>query len=40
MIGADVITMPFNGIEKLIRHPLTDIGLERFISDYKKAHKV
>jgi transaldolase len=40
LIGADVITMPYNVIEKLIKHPLTDIGLEKFISDYKKAHNV
>jgi len=39
LIGADIITMPYNVIEKLIRHPLTDIGLEKFIADYKKAHK-
>ena len=37
LIGADVITMPYNVIAKLINHPLTDIGLEKFISDYKKA---
>ena len=35
MIGADVITMPFNVIEQLIKHPLTDIGLEKFLSDWK-----
>jgi len=40
LIGADVITMPYSVIEKLIKHPLTDIGLEKFIADYKKAHKV
>ncbi|TET93651.1 MAG: fructose-6-phosphate aldolase [Candidatus Zixiibacteriota bacterium] len=40
LIGADVITMPYGVIEKLIKHPLTDIGLEKFITDYKKAHKV
>lgn len=39
MIGADVVTMPYDVIEKLIKHPLTDIGLEKFISDYKKAGK-
>ncbi len=39
IIGADVITMPYSVIEKLIKHPLTDIGLEKFISDYKKAKK-
>lgn len=39
LIGADIITMPYGVIEKLIKHPLTDIGLEKFIADYKKAHK-
>lgn len=39
MIGADVVTMPYGVIEQLIKHPLTDIGLEKFISDYKKANK-
>lgn len=37
MIGADVVTMPFSVIGQLMKHPLTDIGLEKFISDYKKA---
>jgi len=35
MIGADVITMPLKVIDQLIKHPLTDIGLERFLSDWK-----
>lgn len=39
LIGADVITMPYGVIEKLVKHPLTDIGLEKFIADYKKAYK-
>ena len=39
LIGADVVTMPYSVIEKLIKHPLTDIGLEKFLSDYKKAKK-
>lgn len=39
MLGADVITMPFKVIKGLIKHPLTDIGLEKFIADYKKANK-
>jgi transaldolase len=39
MLGADVITMPFKVIKSLIKHPLTDIGLEKFIADYKKANK-
>jgi transaldolase len=34
-IGADVVTMPFEVIEKLVKHPLTDVGLERFTSDWK-----
>ena len=37
LIGADVITMPFAVIERLIKHPLTDIGLKKFIDDYRKA---
>ncbi len=39
MIGADVCTMPFDVIEKLFKHPLTDIGLEKFLSDWKKANQ-
>ncbi|MFN3872861.1 MAG: fructose-6-phosphate aldolase [Ignavibacterium sp.] len=37
LIGADVCTMPFNVIDKLFNHPLTDIGLEKFLSDWKKT---
>lgn len=37
LLGADVCTMPLSVIEMLIKHPLTDSGLEKFISDYKKA---
>jgi len=33
-LGADVATMPFNVIEQLLKHPLTDIGLEKFLSDW------
>ncbi len=39
LIGADVITMPFDVISKLIKHQLTDIGLAKFLEDYKKAPK-
>jgi transaldolase len=39
LIGADVCTMPYKVIKSLIHHPLTDIGLEKFIADYKKANK-
>jgi len=39
LIGADVVTMPYDVIAKLIKHPLTDIGLAKFLDDYKKANK-
>ena len=39
MIGAHVATIPFNVIEQLIRHPLTDKGIEKFLSDWKKIPK-
>ena len=39
MMGADVATMPFDVINKLFNHPLTDIGLEKFLSDWKKTQK-
>lgn len=37
MMGADICTMPFKVIDQLINHPLTDIGLERFLADWKKG---
>lgn len=37
-IGADVVTAPLSAITGLLKHPLTDIGLEKFLSDYKKAN--
>ncbi|MGA3286851.1 MAG: fructose-6-phosphate aldolase [Bacteroidota bacterium] len=37
MIGADICTMPFKVIDQLIKHPLTDIGIERFLADWKKT---
>jgi transaldolase len=36
MAGADVATMPFAVIEALLRHPLTDSGLKRFLEDWQK----
>ncbi|MDD5431825.1 MAG: fructose-6-phosphate aldolase [Candidatus Omnitrophica bacterium] len=35
-IGAHISTIPFAVIEQLIKHPLTDIGIARFLEDYKK----
>jgi transaldolase len=39
LMGAHVATMPFDVIEKLFRHPLTDLGLEKFLSDWKKSNQ-
>jgi transaldolase len=36
-IGADCATMPLSVIKQLYKHPLTDIGLEKFLADNKKA---
>ena len=38
LLGADVATMPFSIMEKLFHHPLTDSGLEMFLSDHKRSH--
>ena len=37
--GADVVTCPLNSILGLLNHPLTDIGLAKFLADHKKANK-
>ncbi len=36
LAGADIATIPYEVIEKMSKHPLTDSGLERFLSDWKK----
>jgi transaldolase len=36
--GADVVTCPLSAITGLFYHPLTDIGLEKFLADHKKAN--
>lgn len=38
-IGADIATIPFEVFNKLFNHPLTDIGLARFLSDWEKLRK-
>lgn len=38
-IGADVMTGPLSAIVGLLKHPLTDIGLAKFLADYKKGNK-
>ncbi|TLX97892.1 MAG: fructose-6-phosphate aldolase, partial [Thaumarchaeota archaeon] len=37
--GASIATMPPEVMEKMIQHPLTDIGLKRFLDDWAKAKK-
>jgi len=39
LVGADICTIPFDVIKKMFNHPLTDIGLEKFLSDWKKLKK-
>jgi transaldolase len=36
LMGADIATIPYKVIQQLIKHPLTDIGLEKFLADWKK----
>src|SRR3989344_4822003 len=37
LIGTDIATCPYDVLDKLVRHPLTDIGLEKFLEDFKKS---
>ncbi len=37
LMGADIATVPFNVLEKLVKHPLTDRGLESFLADWEKV---
>ncbi|MDP4578416.1 MAG: fructose-6-phosphate aldolase [Schleiferiaceae bacterium] len=37
-IGADVMTGPLSAITALLKHPLTDLGLEKFLEDYRKSN--
>ncbi len=37
LIGADICTIPFAVLEKMFNHPLTDVGVERFLADWNKA---
>ena len=39
LAGVDVATVPMNVIRQLLKHPLTDIGLAKFLADYDKAFK-
>lgn len=39
LVGADIATIPFNVLKQLMNHPLTDIGLERFLKDWQSIKK-
>ncbi len=39
LIGADIATIPFDVFQKIIKHPLTDIGIKKFLDDYNKIPK-
>jgi transaldolase len=36
LAGAEIVTIPFKVIEQMIRHPLTDVGVKRFLDDWEK----
>jgi transaldolase len=38
-IGADILTVPYNVLMQMIRHPLTDVGIKRFLEDWKSVSK-
>ena len=37
LLGADICTLPFSVMQQLAKHPLTDIGLEKFLKDWQKV---
>jgi len=39
LIGADIATIPFKVIEQMMKHPLTDMGIERFLTDWEKVKR-
>ncbi len=39
LLGADIATIPFETLEKLLSHPLTDLGIQRFSKDWEKVKK-
>ena len=39
LIRADIVTVPFDVLGKLVKHPLTDIGIERFLKDWDKVKR-
>ena len=39
LAGADIATIPFAVLDKMVKHPLTDIGIERFLKDWSKVKR-
>jgi transaldolase len=39
LMGAHIATIPYSVFENIVKHPLTDIGLAKFLEDYKKVPK-
>ena len=39
MMGAHVSTVPYNVLMQLVKHPLTDIGIKKFLADWEKVPK-
>jgi transaldolase len=39
LMGADIATIPYKVIEQLVNHPLTDVGVERFLRDWQQVGK-
>jgi transaldolase len=39
LVGADIATVPFAVLEKMVKHPLTDLGIDRFLKDWGKVKK-
>jgi transaldolase len=40
LAGAHIATIPFSVIDQIVKHPLTDIGIEKFLADWKKMEKI
>ena len=38
LMGADIATLPYKVIDQLAKHPLTDIGMEKFLADWEKSY--
>lgn len=39
LVGADIATIPFVVLDKMVKHPLTDIGMEQFLKDWRKVKR-